>query len=141
VTEGDDILCKVDRAAMGVSLETRVPFLDPEVIALSTRLPTKMKIRDGQGKWVLRQVLYRHVPQDLIERPKTGFSIPLGDWLRGPLKSWAEDLLSPEALAADELLEPEPILVAWKEHLSGRHDWTHRLWIVLMFQAWRAHWK
>ena len=137
----DDILCKVDRAAMGVSLETRVPFLDPEVIALSTRWPTKRKIRDGQGKWVLRQVLYRHVPQDLIERPKTGFSIPLGDWLRGPLKSWAEDLLSPVALAAEDLLDPEPVLAALKEHLSGRHDCAHRLWIALMFQAGRAHWK
>ncbi len=134
----DDILCKVDRAAMGVSLETRVPFLDPAVISVSARLPTSMKVRDGQGKWALRQVLYQHVPRHLIERPKTGFSIPLGDWLRGPLRSWAEELLSPEALALDDLIDPAPVLAVWKEHLSGRCDWTQKLWIILMFQAWRA---
>jgi asparagine synthase (glutamine-hydrolysing) len=133
----DDILCKVDRAAMGVSLETRAPFLDPAVISISARLPTSMKIRDGQGKWALRQVLYQHVPRRLIERPKTGFSIPLGDWLRGPLRSWADGLLSPEVLAIDDLIDPAPVLAAWKEHLSGRRDWTQKLWIILMFQAWR----
>ncbi|TYB85610.1 asparagine synthase (glutamine-hydrolyzing) [Oceaniovalibus sp. ACAM 378] len=133
----DDILCKVDRAAMGVSLETRVPFLDTDVLTLSARLPLEMKIRDGQGKWVLRQILYQHVPRELIERPKTGFSIPIGEWLRGPLREWAEDLLSPAALAKDNLLDPEPILAAWAEHLSGRRDLTQRLWIILMFQAWR----
>lgn len=134
----DDILCKVDRAAMGVSLETRVPFLDAAVISISARLPTSMKVRDGQGKWALRQVLYNHVPRELIERPKTGFSIPLGDWLRGPLRSWADELLSPEALAVDDLIDPTPVLAAWKEHLSGRRDWTQKLWIILMFQTWRA---
>jgi len=137
----DDILCKVDRAAMGVSLETRVPFLDPAVISVSARLPTSMKVRDGQGKWALRQVLYSQVPRHLIERPKTGFSIPLGDWLRGPLRSWADELLSPDALAVDDLLDPAPILAAWQEHLSGRRDWTQKLWIILMFQAWRARWS
>jgi asparagine synthase (glutamine-hydrolysing) len=134
----DDILCKVDRAAMGVSLETRVPFLDPAVISVSARLPTSMKVRDGQGKWALRQILYSQVPRHLIERPKTGFSIPLGDWLRGPLRSWADELLSPDALAVDDLLDPALILAAWQEHLSGRRDWTQKLWIILMFQAWRA---
>jgi len=136
----DDILCKVDRAAMGVSLETRVPFLDPAVIELSARVPTSQKIRDGQGKWILRQLLYQHVPQDLIERPKAGFAIPVGDWLRGPLRKWAEDLLDPEALATDDLLDPVPIRKAWQEHLSGRRDWTQKLWVILMFQAWRARW-
>jgi len=136
----DDILCKVDRAAMGISLETRVPFLDPEVMALAARLPVGLKIRDGRGKWVLRQVLYRHVPPELIDRPKAGFAIPLGPWLRGPLRDWAEDLLAPDRLAADGLLSPAPIRRAWAEHLSGRRDWTHRLWIVMMLQAWRARW-
>lgn len=135
----DDILCKVDRAAMAVSLETRVPFLDPDVLAVSARLPSQMKIRDGQGKWALRQILYQHVPRDLIERPKTGFGIPVGEWLRGPLRGWAEDLLSEEALRRDGLIDPVPVREAWAEHLSGRRDWTHRLWIVLMLMAWRAH--
>lgn len=134
----DDILCKVDRAAMGVSLETRIPFLDPNVVALSTRLPMSMKIRGNQGKWALRQILYQHVPKELIERPKAGFSIPVGEWLRGPLRAWAEDLLSEEALAVDGLLDPLPIRKVWLEHLSESRDWTHRLWIILMFQAWRS---
>ena len=133
----DDILCKVDRAAMGVSLETRVPFLDPDVIALSARLPMSMKIRSGTGKWALRQVLYRHVPPELIDRPKAGFGIPVGEWLRGPLRSWAEDLLSTDTLKRDGLIDPAPVAKAWSEHLSGRRDWTHRLWIILMLQAWR----
>lgn len=134
----DDILCKVDRAAMGVSLETRVPFLDPEVIEFAARLPMKMKIRGMTGKWALRQVLYRHVPQALIERPKMGFGIPIGDWLRGPLRDWAEALLTKESLAADGLLNPAPIRKAWARHLSGRSDESTRLWTILMFQAWRA---
>lgn len=134
----DDILCKVDRAAMAVSLETRVPFLDPDVLAASARLPSQIKIRDGQGKWALRQILYRHVPRELIERPKTGFGIPVGDWLRGPLRGWAEDLLSEENLRRDGLIDPAPVREAWAEHLSSRRDWTHRLWIVLMLMAWRA---
>jgi asparagine synthase (glutamine-hydrolysing) len=136
----DDILCKVDRAAMGVSLETRVPFLDPDVIALSTRLPMDMKIRDGQGKWALRQVLYKHVPRDIIERPKAGFAIPLGAWLRGPLRDWAEELLDTKRLAEDGIFNPGIIRRTWEEHLSGRRDWTTRLWAILMFQAWYSYW-
>lgn len=134
----DDILCKVDRAAMAVGLETRVPFLDPDVLVASTKLPLQMKIRDGQGKWALRQILYQHVPQELIERPKTGFNIPIGGWLRGPLRGWAEDLLSEENLRRDGLMEPAPVRQAWAEHLSGRQDLSHRLWIILMLMAWRA---
>lgn len=133
----DDILCKVDRAAMGIGLETRTPFLDPEVIECAARVPAGMKIRDRQGKWLLRQVLYRHVPRALIDRPKTGFSIPLAAWLRGPLRGWAEDLLSSQALARDGFLNPGPIRAAWIEHQSGRIDCSAQLWIILMFQAWR----
>jgi len=136
----DDILCKVDRAAMGVSLETRTPFLDPDVIALAARLPMAMKIRDGQGKWALRQVLYQHVPREMIERPKVGFAIPIGIWLRGPLRDWAEELLSPERLAKDGFFDPEIIRQTWAEHLSGRRDWSARIWTILMFKAWHAQW-
>ena len=134
----DDILCKVDRAAMGVSLETRAPFLDPDVMALAIRLPMEMKIRDGQGKWALRQVLYQHVPREIIDRPKTGFAIPIGLWLRGPLRDWAEDLLSYKRLTEGELFNPDIIRRTWSEHLSGRWDWSARLWTILMFQAWYA---
>jgi asparagine synthase (glutamine-hydrolysing) len=133
----DDILCKVDRAAMAISLETRVPFLDHRVAELAWRLPLQMKLRAGQTKWALRQVLYRHVPRALIERPKSGFAIPLADWLRGPLREWAESLLDEGGLREQGLLQGRPIRLAWQQHLAGSHDWSHRLWSVLMFQSWR----
>lgn len=134
----DDILCKVDRAAMAISLETRAPFLDHRVAELAWRLPATMKIRGGQGKWALRQVLYQYVPRELIERPKAGFAIPVGQWLRGPLRDWAESLLDQSRIEREGYLNPKPICETWRRHLSGRYDGTARLWSVLMFQAWLA---
>lgn len=132
----DDILVKIDRAAMSVSLETRVPFLDRHIVEFAWRLPLSMKIRHGQGKWLLRQVLNEYVPKMLVERSKMGFDIPLGEWLRGPLKEWAEALLDETRLRREGYLNPAPIREKWMEHLSGRRNWSHGLWGVLMFQAW-----
>ena len=137
----DDILCKVDRAAMSVSLETRAPFLDPNVIELSTRIPVSMKIKGSQSKWALRQVLYDYVPRDIIDRPKSGFAIPIGLWLRGPLRDWAEDLLSINNLKKDGIFDTNLIRNTWNEHLSLRKDSTSKLWSILMFQSWRRYWS
>jgi len=110
------------------------PWSDVE---FAWRLPTRFKMRRGKGKWLLRQVLYRHVPRELVERPKTGFAVPIGSWLRGSLRAWAEELLSEERLSAGGLLNPAPIRARWQEHLEGRRNWHASLWNVLMFQAWR----
>lgn len=132
----DDILVKVDRAAMATSLETRVPMLDHRVFEFAQRLPSAYKRRNGQGKWLLRQVLYRHVPSEMIDRPKKGFSVPMAAWLRGPLKDWGAALLDPARLKRDGLFHAEHIVQKWSEHQSGKRDWSTHLWSVLMTQAW-----
>ena len=135
-----DILTKVDRATMGVSLEGRMPFLDHRVVEFTWRLPLTMKIRDGVSKYLLRRLLYKYVPPKLMERPKMGFGAPVGAWLRGSMREWAEELLKESRLRADGLLNPEPIRQKWREHLAGERNWQYQLWTVLMFQAWRERW-
>lgn len=133
-----DILCKVDRAAMANSLETRVPFLDPRVADFVWRLPMDLKVRDGQGKWLLRQVLYKYVPRELIDRPKMGFSVPLHGWLTGELRGWAEDLLAPALVTRQAILRPAAVARVWRRYLSGDTSVGHQVWTLLMFQAWMA---
>lgn len=136
----DDILVKVDRASMAVSLEVRAPLLDPRVVALAWRLPRSMKIRGGRGKWILRELLARHVPLKLVDRPKQGFTVPVDRWLREPLRDWAEDMLGAERLRREGVFEPEPIRRAWEEHSAGKRNRGRQLWCVLMFQAWLEQW-
>ena len=132
----DDILVKVDRASMAVALEARVPLLDNRLVEFAARVPLDLKVRHGRGKWVLREVLRRYVDPRLTERPKQGFELPIADWLRDPLREWAEGLLSGSALAATGVLNPEPIRRVWEEHVDGRRNHQHRLWVILMLQAW-----
>ena len=137
----DDILTKVDRASMAVALEVRVPLLDHRVVEFAWRLPRAAKIHGGTNKWLLRQVLDRHVPKDLIDRPKMGFGIPLGEWLRGPLRDWAENFLDERRLREGGLLDPVRVRQYWQEHLEGRRNWQYLIWDVLMLEAWRERWS
>jgi asparagine synthase (glutamine-hydrolysing) len=132
----DDILCKVDRASMAVSLETRVPFLDHRVAETAARIPISMKIRDRRGKYILRKLLDSYVPRNLVDRPKSGFAIPVGQWIKGPLRPWAEDLLDPRSIGEDGWFDPQIVSSRWNDHLSGRRDSTVALWSILQFQAW-----
>ena len=133
----DDILAKVDRAAMGVSLETRVPLLDHRVIELAWRLPMRDKLRGDQGKWLLRQVLYQYVPKAMIDRPKMGFGVPVGEWLLGPLREWADALLAPERLRREDIFDAERVTQVWRDFQAGRTNAQYLLWNILMFQAWQ----
>ncbi len=135
----DDILAKVDRASMASGLEARAPLLDHRLVEFMWRLPLSMRIRDGRGKWLLRRIVDRHVPPALMDRPKTGFGLPIGAWLRGPLRAWAEPLLAPAALEEGAGFDAAVISAVWRRHLAG-HAEELRLWPVLMFQAWRARW-
>lgn len=137
----DDVLVKVDRASMASSLEVRAPFLDPEVFKAAWQLPLDMRVRNGEGKWALRQILYRHVPRELIERPKMGFAIPLDDWLRGPLREWAEDLLSMRSLSQIPALDPQVLRLMWDQHIQGRGHYAQQLWAVLQLSAWIKRWN
>jgi asparagine synthase (glutamine-hydrolysing) len=137
----DDILAKVDRASMAVSLEARVPFLDHRVVEFAARMPLSMNIRAGVGKWILRGVLYKYVPKDLIERPKRGFALPIGDWLRGPLRDWGEELLNEYRLRSEAYFHPGIVRKLWEDHLSGQRDLSPHIWGLLMFQAWQDQWR
>jgi len=132
----DDILVKVDRAAMSVGLETRIPLLDHRVIEFTWRLPASIIQRRNQGKWLLRRILHQYVPPALVERPKKGFAAPIAEWLCGSLRAWAENLLGETRLRQEGFFEPKQLRQRWQEHLSGRRDWSLGLWHVLMFQAW-----
>lgn len=132
----DDILCKVDRAAMSISLETRAPFLDHELIECAWRVPHNLKVNSSSGKLILKNILYDYIPEKLFDRPKSGFGIPIGQWIKGPMRDWAESLINERRLEIEGNFHPQPIAKIWNEHISGQRDWTHQLWSILMFQLW-----
>ena len=132
----DDILVKIDRAAMATSLETRVPFLDHKLIEYTWKIPHSLKFKNGKSKWILRQILKKYVPENLTERPKMGFGVPIDSWLRGPLRDWAENLLNEKRLKEEGYFNPKLIRDKWSDHLSANRNWQSDLWDVLMFQAW-----
>ena len=133
----DDILCKVDRASMSRSLETRVPFLDKNLVKLAWRIPTSMKIKNNDGKWILKQILNKYIPKEYFDRPKMGFGIPLGDWLRDELKDWAENLLVKKNLENEGYFNSDLVLKLWSEHQNKKRDWQSILWPILIFQSWK----
>jgi asparagine synthase (glutamine-hydrolysing) len=135
----DDILQKVDRASMAVSLEVRPPLLDHRVVEFAWRLPRHLRVRASESKWLLRRVLDRYVPRELVERPKMGFGVPLASWLRGPLRDWAEDLLDPQKLGGG-YLDVKAVRALWSDHVDGGRNWAYALWTILMFEAWRRRW-
>ena len=132
----DDILCKVDRSAMSVSLETRVPFLDRDIVEFAASLPLEYKVKNGSGKIILKEILGKYISPKLIHRPKMGFAIPISSWLRGPLRSWAEDLLSSSNLQQYDYLDNVRIHYLWEEHKSGKRNWSAKLWNILMYLSW-----
>ena len=134
----DDILAKVDRASMAVALETRVPFLDHRVAELAARIPLNLKVQGGCGKHIVRKLLYGMVPRELLERPKAGFAVPVGGWIKGPLRAWAEDLLDPPVMRSQGWFDADLVTARWRQHLSGQRDSTPALWAILMFQSWLA---
>jgi asparagine synthase (glutamine-hydrolysing) len=136
----DDILVKLDRASMAVGLEARVPLLDHRIVEFALKLPIDMKQRNGKSKWLLRQLLHRYVPSEIVERPKMGFSIPIGDWLRGPLREWSQDLLSSEQLKKHDFFKSDIVQTYLNEHMKGHRNHQYKLWVLLMFQSWYLKW-
>jgi asparagine synthase (glutamine-hydrolysing) len=132
----DDLLLKVDRASMAVSLETRVPFLDHDIVEFVMNLPLEFKLKDDQGKYLLRKILYKYVPKEIMERPKMGFTVPLGEWLKDSLQDWAYNLIDPARLNTEGYFKVDPVMQMWNEHLDGRTNWGHQLWNILIFQSW-----